>query len=361
MPTINRQPVPYTVHDGLAVYRIDSGEPILLMPAPHRFEIPADGSAAPLIDGLRGLGRQVISFDPPSSGNSTRPMRLSMSEMHECADEALDVCGVSGPVDTMGHSMGGLTVLAYALERPQRVGRLVLIGTGSGGLAYMNAPGALWKPPSLLARWYTSKPAYTKAPGASRSGTHPAFWRMAALAILHIVWPRLAPERMLNNFIRHHSFYDKSLAEPEEVSLRDWLRPNKGRTDWHRIARKLDYAPRLGEIKVPALVLCGRHDPVYAPACSEELAASIENARLIWFERSGHFPFIEEPEAFWEEVSRFLAGTQSPRDWGVMWSRGAFRIHKEARLACTLRLPLFHRDDGGGLLLQPDLRADRAA
>lgn len=270
------------VHDGLAVYRFGSGEPILLMPAPHRFEIPGDGSATPLIDGLRELGRQVISFDPPGSGNSTRPARLSMSEMHECADEALDVCDVSGPVDAVGHSMAGLTVLAYALERPAQIKRLVLVGTGSGGPAYMKAPGALW------------------------NRSHPAFWRMAALAVLHILWPRLAPERMLNNFIERHSFHDRSLARPDKVGLRDWLRPRHGRTDWHRVARKLDYAPRLKEIGVPALVLCGRHDPQYPPACSEELVAGIENARLVWFERSGHYPHIEEPEAFWQSVSDFL-------------------------------------------------------
>jgi pimeloyl-ACP methyl ester carboxylesterase len=104
-------PAPYLYHDGLAVYRIGRGAPILLMPGPHRFQIPGDGSAAPLIDGLEKLGRQVISFDPPESGRSTRVAKLSMAEMHQCADEALDVCGVSGPVAAMGHSMGGLAVL----------------------------------------------------------------------------------------------------------------------------------------------------------------------------------------------------------------------------------------------------------
>jgi len=54
-------------------------------------------------------------------------------------------------------------------------------------------------------------------------------------------------------------------------------------------------------------VLCGRHDPQYPIACSQELAASILSAHLIVFERSGHYPFIEEPEAFWRTVGEFLA------------------------------------------------------
>ena len=142
----------------------------------------------PLIEGLTALGRQVISFDPPASGRSNRPMRLSMSEMHDCADEALAVCGISGPVDAVGHSMGGLAVLAYAIERPDRVRRLVLIGTGTGGRAYMTAPGALW------------------------NRSHPQFWRLAALGILQMVWRRRAPEKILNDFIHRQSFVDQRWA-----------------------------------------------------------------------------------------------------------------------------------------------------
>jgi proline iminopeptidase len=273
----------YVLHDGLAVYAFGSGEPIFFMPGPHRFQKPGDRSADALIDGLARLGRQVITFDPPGSGRSTRPARLGMAEMHGCTDEALDVCGVSGPVDALGHSMGGLVTVAYAIEEPARVKRLVLVGTGSGGPAYMESPGALW------------------------NRSHPGFWRMALLGILHIAWPRLAPQKMMLNLIERYSFYDQSWVEPKKVAWRDWLRPREGRTDWHRVASKLDYGPRLGEIEAPTLILCGRHDPQYPPTASEELAAGIRGARLIFFERSGHYPFIEEAEAFWEAVRDFLA------------------------------------------------------
>jgi proline iminopeptidase len=273
------------IHDGLAIYRIGEGAPILLMPAPHRYQIPGDGSAGSLIEGLSAFGRQVISFDPPASGRSTRPMRLSMSEMHDCADEALELSGISGPVDSVGHSMAGLTVLAYAIERPERVRRLVLIGTGTGGRAYMSAPGALW------------------------NRSHPHFGRMASVAILQMIWRRRAPEVMLNNLVFRESFVDRSLAGQTPVTMRDWLRPRGGHTEWHDIARWLDYGPRLREIDTPTLILCGRQDPQYAPACSEELAAGIRGSQLEWFEHSGHFPFIEEPEALWSRVAAFLAGS----------------------------------------------------
>jgi len=252
------------------------------MPGPHRFERPGLRSADGLIAELRGIRRRVITYDPPGSGFSTRRARPGLLEMLDCADEALRTAYVDGPVDVVGHSMGGLVALAFALERPSRVRRLVLVGTGSGGPAYMNAPGALW------------------------NRTHPRFWRMAMLPILHLVWPARGPERLLNNLIHVESFRDRTLADVRPVTVADWFRRREGWTGWHWQARKLDYSSRLGEIEVPCLVLCGRHDPQYPLACSKELAAGIRDAQLVIFERSGHYPYIEEHARFHAALESFL-------------------------------------------------------
>jgi pimeloyl-ACP methyl ester carboxylesterase len=142
-----------------------------------------------------------------------------------------------------------------------------------------------------------------------RNRSHPHFYQLAVLGMLHIVWPRLGPERLLNNFIHRESFVDSRLARSQKVELRDWLRPRQGRTDWHRIARRLDYTPRLRQIAAPTLVLCGRYDPQFPRPCSEELAGAIPGARLVVLERSGHYPFIEEPRLFSEVVGAFLRDT----------------------------------------------------
>lgn len=97
----------------------------------------------------------------------------------------------------------------------------------------------------------------------------------------------------------------------DRVHPGDWLRRRTGHPEWHRVARTLDYAGRLGEVTAPALVLCGRYDVQFAPACSEELAAGIPGARLVVFERSGHFPFVEEPAPFWTAVGEWLTATDA--------------------------------------------------
>lgn len=272
---------PTVVRDGLAIYILGGGAPVLFMPGPHRFQRPGTRSGDALIDGLVRIGRQVITFDPPGSGQSTRPANLGMPEMHACTLQALSEAGITAPVDALGHSMGGLTLLSFALDHPHRVRRLVLVATGSGGRANMHAPGALWH------------------------RGHPGFPALAAAGALHLILRRLGSERLLNNLIDTHSFHDPALARPVPVTPADWIHPAIGRADWHRIARRIDLRPRLGEVHVPVLVACGRHDPQFPLACSTELAHSIPGAHLV-VDDSGHYPFIEQPQPFWATVHGFL-------------------------------------------------------
>ena len=76
------------------MYTFGAGEPTLLMPYPHAATVVGDHTLTALVEGLQALGRQVVTFDPPGAGRSTRRMRLDMIEMLECAEEALTTCGL---------------------------------------------------------------------------------------------------------------------------------------------------------------------------------------------------------------------------------------------------------------------------
>ena len=67
-----------------------------------------------------------------------------------------------------------------------------------------------------------------------------------------------------------------------------------------------DVRSRLGEIRVPTLVLFGATDWITPLALSEDIAARIPGSRLVRFEHSGHKPMMEEPEKFVRELRQFL-------------------------------------------------------
>jgi 3-oxoadipate enol-lactonase len=278
---------PDSVVDGLAVYTVSSGAPLLLLPYPHS-HTTEPMAQSPLAEIFTALGRSVISFDVPGAYRSTREPIGDMDEMIRCADDTLDRAGIRGPVDVVGHSMGGLVALAYAIKRPQRVNRLVLIATLSG------FPAA--------ARW--------GLPGSAFRVYQPDYWRIIRWGLrLNAGRGDLAQHKRLQNLMKRVSFHDESYFTPVEIDADDRRKGVPIRTIWSRnMYSRLSYAGRLGDVAAPTLVLAGRFDPQAPLQCADELFRGIPDAKLVIFDCSGHFLFMEEPTPFACAVEQFLGG-----------------------------------------------------
>jgi pimeloyl-ACP methyl ester carboxylesterase len=276
---------PLSVADGLAVYAVGTGEPLLLFPYPHGHTIEPMAQG-PLAQILSGLGRTVITFDVPGAYRSTREPLGGMDEMILAAGETLDRLDIQEPVDVIGHSMGGLAALAYAIERPERTRRLVLANSMSGfpAAARCGFPGSVFRP------------------------SEADYWRI-------IIWGMringgradLALHKKLYNLMGSASFHDKTLFSPLEISSDDYEKGVPVRMIWSQnMYRRLSYAHRLGEVQAPTLILAGQHDPEASIACSQELLQGIAAGTLVIFAESGHAPFIEEAPRFSAVVGAFL-------------------------------------------------------
>lgn len=57
------------------------------------------------------------------------------------------------------------------------------------------------------------------------------------------------------------------------------------------------------------LVLWGRRDPIAVPAIAEQVAREMPDAQLHWLDRLGHFPMLEDPDAWVEPVLGFVDGS----------------------------------------------------
>ena len=62
------------------------------------------------------------------------------------------------------------------------------------------------------------------------------------------------------------------------------------------MATRPDATPQLATISCPIVVFAGRQDKIVPDAESEAMAKGIPGARLVWCERSGHVPMLEEPD-----------------------------------------------------------------
>ena len=77
------------------------------------------------------------------------------------------------------------------------------------------------------------------------------------------------------------------------------------RDRWWLATRKTRLVPRASELRCPTLLIVGRHDPQTPVRVSRVLNARIPDSQLAIFERSGHSPFVEEPERFAQVLSAF--------------------------------------------------------
>ncbi|SDQ05561.1 alpha/beta fold hydrolase [Virgibacillus salinus] len=102
-----------------------------------------------------------------------------------------------------------------------------------------------------------------------------------------------------------------SLFEPEKYD--ELFSPNisKGmsaiRMDFFsRELQVYDVTKKLEFISTPTLIICGRYDVQCPVIYSIEMEAGITNSKLVIFEKSNHYPFLEEAEQFTEEYKSFI-------------------------------------------------------
>jgi len=67
-----------------------------------------------------------------------------------------------------------------------------------------------------------------------------------------------------------------------------------------------DVTRKLKLITVPTLILCGKHDVQCPIQYSVEMNNLIPNSKLIIFNKSNHYPFLEEKELFSQEIEFFI-------------------------------------------------------
>ncbi len=268
---------PSSNETGLFYREVGKGIPCLVMHGglglDHTYFHPA---LHPLGDVMR-----LVYYDHRGNGQSARPPveELTLDRWVDDADALRAHLGVER-IAVMGHSFGACIGMEYALRYPDRVSHLLLVETASA-LDYWDEVDEIVAnrqlDPPVREAWQTMP---TDDAGLGR-------W-LAAVAPLY-VHPQSDPA-ILFPLISDVRFDHSAWARSVEVFNRDF-----------------NVTARLGRIVAPTLVIVGREDFICPPSQANRIRDGIPGAELAIFEHSGHFPFVEEPDAFFATVRSWLA------------------------------------------------------
>jgi proline-specific peptidase len=243
----------------------------------------------PLAD-LSSYGYRVVLFDHLGCGRSDVPDDRSLFtlEHHVAETEEVRRNLSLGRVHLLGSSYGGLLALAVALAHPQGLRSLTTVG----GLASVPLVAAeMQRLRAALPKSVQETLDRCEASGATGTAEYSAaameFYRRHLCRLP--VWP---PEvtRSLDLALSHPVY--PLMNGPSEFTITGTI-------------KDIDLSPRLGEIRLPTLVLGGRYDEV-TPAVADQIRHGIPGARGVTFAESSHVPFWEERERFMAVVARFL-------------------------------------------------------
>ncbi len=230
---------------------------------------------------------RVLVPDMPGYGRSSKDIDAA----NPFGDVASAMVGLLNALDipsahVVGNSLGGAVALRLALDHPDRVGRLVLMGPGGIGMAQGEpTPGLL-----RLLTYY--------------AGVGPSYEKLRSFITEDLVYDaRGISEDMLRE--RFESSIDPAVVANPPLRL-----PQDP-----EIFKRMDFLldPRLPSFNHPTLILWGLEDRVNPSAAGPALQAKLPAADLFLFSRTGHWVQWERSAEFNATVAAFL-GAGEPQD-----------------------------------------------
>jgi pimeloyl-ACP methyl ester carboxylesterase len=217
---------------------------------------------------LRGNGRS-------DAGPASKWSLEQWAEDVHCFCEALSI---DDPI-VMGHSLGGIVAMVYAMRYPDHPSKLILSSTSTQ--------------PTVGDRSFD---VFDRLGGPRARAAATAFWtdpNEASLTgyeeVCIPLYTRTAPPA---------GFYERAVRNPAMRLV--FFEPE---------LRRLDLLRQLDRIKCPTLIVAGEDDPITPVADMEEIAAALrpDLVRLERFANAGHGVYRDRPEAFFRVLRDFIA------------------------------------------------------
>jgi len=244
------------------------GEPVVLLHGGGAFACQFASLMSPLEKEFR-----ILAADRPGCGLTDKfDYRETVIREHAVGFVGSLLDALDLPKATLvGHSMGGLWAMQFALAKPDRVTKLVLIGEPAGSPRVPPNPPPPWPE---TATFESIRTVYaTRLVVDARSVPD------------ELVEVALASRRLPGARVSWNTLIEK------------FLKDKKGA--WH-------LRPELKNLRTPTLYIWGDKDQLGPPSLGEEMAKLAPNARCEVLRDAGHNPWLDHPDGCSRLVIDFL-------------------------------------------------------
>ncbi|EFL34303.1 lipase [Streptomyces viridochromogenes DSM 40736] len=251
---------------------------------------------------LRGVVR-TVHWDQRSHGRSGRGVAqardeaVTIEQLGRDLKAVIDAAAPDGPIVLVGHSMGGMTVMALADQYPElireRVVGVAFVGTSSGRLGEVN---------------YGLPVAGVNAVRRVLPGVLKALGQQAEL----VEKGRRATADLFTGIIKRYSFasrdVDPAIARFAERMIEST--PIDVVAEYYPAFNDYDKSEALAYFAdLPVLVLAGVQDLVTPSEHSEAIADLLPDAELVLVPDAGHLVMLEHPEVVTDRLADLLTRT----------------------------------------------------
>jgi proline iminopeptidase len=251
------------------------GEPLVLLhPGPG-----LDGSVFfPWFERLADRYR-VIAPDLPGNGRSPEPADWSFSGLAAEVEGFADELGL-GTYSLLGHSFGGFVALTHAVERPDRLDRLVVSCSAASHAVFDDLEDRLVAfEPSVMEAFEAEEHAET-------------------------------PEQMLEVWLGEMPFFVAEPGGPAHAELEAVWRGVDYRLEaTQHDPGRLELLGELPGVSVPMLAIAGAEDRTTPAAASRAIADAAPRCRCVVIEDAAHFAYAERPDAYFAALGDWLSET----------------------------------------------------
>jgi pimeloyl-ACP methyl ester carboxylesterase len=253
--------------------------------------------------GARGI--RLISYDQPGHGRSGRLERgeYTLDMLGRALKKVIDSAAPKGRVVLVGHSMGGMAIMALADHFPEmfkpegRIAGVVLVSTSAGELS-----GVTFGLPQVLVRF--RKPLLPVISGAGFITA--GMVDRARQASTDLAWL----------LTRKYGFGSSGTS----ASLVSYVERMNSATRTESVARYIrtiyghDRVMALGVLTgIPVLVICGDEDLLTPVEHSEAIYNALPGSELVIVPNGGHVVLLEHSEAVNDVLLPFVRKLIPPR------------------------------------------------